>query len=83
MDAYLVKYESAGIPRNYEFFDLMQASFDNDSGNTTIDRDAWNEFLEQGTEAQRTKFNEKYKEEIEAVEKLLKENDNCIELNFG
>jgi len=47
MDAYIVKYERSGIPRNYKFFEQVLEHFRNDDGMIFIDREAWKEYKEE------------------------------------
>jgi hypothetical protein len=78
MDLYLVTYKNAGVPRNYQFFELLEAEFRNDGGNIYIDTERWEDFLLRFGDDRET-----LKEEFEAIEKLLKENDGSIELDIN
>lgn len=78
-DIYLVKYKYAGIPRNYEFHDMLLSEFPLDSGNVSVSKEELAELLKEQPE-----LKEKFKEEIAALEKLLEEQDyDNVELSFG
>ncbi len=76
----IVKYESTDFPRNYEFYDVLENEFkDYDSnGNIYIEKHHLDEWLEENPE-----LKEKFKEEMEILQTLLKENDDCVELSIS
>jgi hypothetical protein len=78
MDAYIVKYERSGIPRNYKFFEQVLEHFRNDDGMIFIDREARKEYLEE-----RPHIKERFPEENAVVTELVSGEDGYVELSIG
>ena len=72
---YKVKYESTGVDYNHRGWDKLH-SLTNESGNVCVDREQWEEFLEENPD-----FVRDFPEMTAQITEELKENNGCIELD--
>ena len=71
-DAYLITYRASKLPRDYEFFDLLQDMFGSECGcEISIEETMFDEWVEECTHTD-PKFKERYEESIAAVRTHLK-----------
>ena len=76
-NAYIVKWDSAKLGGDSEFYDLIIKHFENGEGENYVTQENWEDFLENHPE-----IAEKFPEEIKEVQEDLTANNGSVSYDF-